>query len=136
MRDSLYDDTVARPALAIASRTAAATVNGITVDKNYQRNQFRSVMFIVHTGTITDGTTTFAMQDSPDNTNWTAVDAQYRQGTLPVVVAANDDITYEIGYTGSQRYVRLTATLAGATTGQVLGATCIMSDPRKTPVTH
>lgn len=136
MRDSLYDDTVARSALAIATRTANTPVNGLTIDKNYQNNRFRSVMFIVQTGIITDGTTTFTMQDSDDASSWSNVNASYVQGTLPVVGSAHDDVTYEIGYTGDKRYVRLVATQAGATAGATIGAVAIMSSARKTPVTH
>lgn len=136
MRDSLYDDTVARSALAIATRTANSAVNGLAVDKNYQNNRFRAVMFVIQTGTVTDGTTTFTMQDSDDASSWSGVNSLYVQGTLPVVGSAHDDTTYEIGYTGDRRYVRLVATQAGATSGATIGAVAIMSSARKTPVTH
>lgn len=136
MRDSLYDDTVARPALPTVARTANAAVNGLTVDKHYQNNRFRALLFVVQTGTITDGTTVFTMQDSDDGTAWTAVNSSNVQGTLPTVAATNDDTTYEIGYTGERRYVRLVATQSGATTGGIMGAVAIMSSPRKTPVNH
>lgn len=136
MRDSLYDDTVGRPALATVTRTANSAVNGLTIDKNYQNNRFRAVMFLILTGTVTDGTTTFTMQDSDDGSSWANVSATYVQGTLPVVGSANDDTTYEIGYTGDKRYVRLVATQAGATAGATIGAVAIMSSARKTPVTH
>jgi len=136
MKDSLYDDTIVRPALAIATRTANTAVNGLTVDMTYQKNMFRSIMFVIQTGTVTDGTTTFTMQDSDDGSGWTAVNSAFVQGTLPVVTSTNDDIVYEVGYTGERRYVRLVATQAGATSGATIGALAILSSPRKTPVSR
>lgn len=135
MRDSLYDSAVTRPALPIALRTNAA-VNGLSIDKNYQNNMFRVVMFSIFTGTITDGTTAITMQDSPDNSAWTAVDSSFVQGTLPSIVLTDDDKVFDIGYTGAQRYVRIVATTTGATTGGTFGAIAILSSPRRTPVTH
>lgn len=134
MRDSLYDSTVTRPALAIALRTNGS-VNGITVDKMYQNNMFRAVMFSVITGTLTDGTITVTLQDSPDNSAWTAVDASYVQGAITLASTA-DDSTAEMGYTGPQRYVRVVAVTSGATTGGTFGAIAILGSPRRTPAIH
>lgn len=136
VRDSLYDSTVTRIAIPVASRTANATVNGTTVDKQYQNNFFRVVMFSIVTGTVTDGSVAYAMEDSPDNSAWTAVSSSYIQGSLPTTVSTDDDKVFDVGYIGPQRYVRLTATQSGATTGGVSGAIAIMSQPRRTPVVH
>ncbi|MCT9932441.1 hypothetical protein N5079_19760 [Planotetraspora sp. A-T 1434] len=135
MRRSVYNECVARPALAVATRTNGA-VNGLTVDKHYQNNAFRSVMFIVHSGTMTDGSVAVTMQDSPDNSTWTAVDASYVQGSLPTIASTDDDKTFEIGYTGPQRYVRIVATTSGATTGGTFGATAVMWGARRRPAVH
>lgn len=135
MRKSVFNEAVARPAVAVALRGNGA-VNGLTVDKMYQNNAFRSVMFIVHTGTLTDGTVAVTMQDSPDNSVWTAVDAGYVQGTLPSVASTDDDKTFEIGYVGPQRYVRLVFTTSGAATGGTFGATAVMWGARRRPATH
>src|ERR1041384_1554972 len=104
MRDALYDSAITRPALPIAVRTNGG-VNGTTVDKNYQNNQFRVVMFSILTGTLTDGTVVITMQDSPDNSAWNAVDPSYVQGSLPTIASTDDDKVYDIGYVGPQRYV-------------------------------
>lgn len=136
MRDSLYDSVVTRPALAIATRTANTAVNGITVDKMYQNNMFRTVMFSVFTGTLTDGSTAVTMQDSPDNSSWSTAATSDVQGTLPSITSSDDDKVYDVGYTGPQRYVRLVFTQSGATSGGTMGAIAIMSQARRTPVTH
>lgn len=135
MRRSVYNECVARPALAVATRTNGA-VNGLTVDKHYNNNAFRSVMFIVHSGTLTDGSIAITMQDSPDNSAWTAVDAAYVQGSLPTLANSDDDKVFEIGYTGPQRYVRIVATTSGATTGGTFGATAVMWGARRRPAVH
>lgn len=135
MRRSVYNDCVARPALAVALRTTGA-VNGLTIDKMYNNNAFRSAMFIVHSGTLTDGSVAVTMQDSPDNSTWTAVDASYIQGALPTIAATDDDKTFEVGYAGPQRYVRLVATTSSATTGGTFGATCVLTGARRRPASH
>jgi hypothetical protein len=136
MRDSLYDSAVTRIAIPFASRTANAAVNGTAVDKTYNNNMFRVVMFSIATGTVTDGTVAYTMQDSPDNSVWTAVAAEYVQGSLPTTTATDDDKVFDVGYTGPQRYVRLVATQSAATSGGVSGAIAILAQSRRTPVAH
>lgn len=136
MRRSVYNDCVARPALALATRAANAAVNGLAVDKMYNNNAFRSAMFIVHSGTMTDGSVAVTMQDSPDNSAWTAVDASYVQGALPTIASTDDDKVFEIGYTGPQRYVRIVATTSGATSGGTFGASCVLWGARRRPASH
>lgn len=134
MRNTLYNNTLVVAALASAARTNG-TVNGTTVDLGAFGNDFRSVMFIVSTATVTDGTHAITMQDSPDGTNWTAVPAAKRQGSLPTVLAANDDTLYQFGYiVGTNQYVRLVATTTGATTGGVYSAVAVLSEASSSPV--
>lgn len=134
MRNTLYNHTLVQAALASAVRTNG-TVNGITVDLGVYGNDFLSAMFIVSTGTITDGTHAITMQDSPDGTNWTAVAAGYRQGSLPSILAANDDTVYQFGYiVGSNQYVRVVATTSGATSGGAFSVVAVLSEAGSTPV--
>lgn len=134
MRNTLYTNTLVRQALTSAVRTNG-TVNGTTVDLGVFGNDFRSVMFIVSTGTITDGTHAITMEDSPDGTNWTAVPAGRQQGSLPSAVAASDDTFYQFGYiVGSNQYVRLVATTSGATSGGAFSAVAILSEGSSSPV--
>ena len=88
------------------------------------------------TGVITDGTHTIELQDSPDNSVWTAVDDAYLQGTEHAIVAADDNKVFELGYLGRQRYLRVVVTASGTTTGGVYGVSIILSDPRVLPVVH
>lgn len=134
MRNTLYTRCLTQQALTSAVRTNG-TVNGTTVDLGVFGNDFRTVLFIVSTGTITDGSHAITMQDSPDGTNWTAVAAGFRQGSLPTIVAANDDALYEFGYiVGSNQYVRLVAATSGATSGGAFSAVAVCSEASHTPV--
>lgn len=135
MRTGLYGHVVARPAFDIALRDTD-TYNGTTVDRSYQNNFFRTSMFVIHTGTLTDGTVTFVMEESENDSDWTTVSAQFIQGSLPTITANDDNEIYSVGYVGSARYIRLVATVASGATGGTWGAICLNSDPRRKPVTH
>ncbi|QIJ62553.1 hypothetical protein [Streptomyces sp. JB150] len=133
---TVYTNVTPRASLAIASRTANATVNGASVDRNVGGDMHRSAMVVVHTGTITDGTHTIEVQDSDDNSTFTAVADQYLQGTEPAIGATDDDKLFVIGYTGERRYLRVSVTTAGATGGGTLGAVILLGEPRRGPVSH
>ena len=81
-------------------------------------------------GLITDGTFTPDIEDSPDNSVWTNVAAEYLIGTPAARTTANDHATEIIGYIGMKRYVRANITVAGATTGGVMSAAVIQQNPR------
>lgn len=134
MRDSLYDSAITRPAIPFLARTANAATTGTTVDKSYQSNFFKLVMFTFITGTITDGTVALTMEDSDNGSAWAAADASYIQGTLITTALTDDDKTFDVAYVGPKRYVRLIATQATATSGGIWGAIAILSSPRRTPV--
>lgn len=134
MRDTLYTDTLSRVALTIGTRVNG-TVNGTTVDLGVFGNDFRTVMFAVLTGTITDGSHAITMQDSPDGTTWANAPAESIQGSLPTITGANDDAVFEFGYVvGSRQYVRLVATTSTATTGGAFGAVALLSGGSTAPV--
>lgn len=135
MRDNLYDSLVSRPAVTPGAKTNG-TVNGTTVDKMYQNNMFRVVFFSVVTAAATDGSHAVTMQDSPDNSAWTAVATSDLAGTLPTITSTDGNKCFDLAYNGSQRYVRLVVTTSGATTGAVIGAVAVMGQGRRTPVTH
>lgn len=130
---TLFTTITSRLALARAVRTNG-TVNGTTLDLAELGNNFRTVMFTVTTDTITDGTHTVALQHSVDGTNWTAVPAERRQGSLPAIVAADDDKVFEFGYiVATERYVRIAVTTAGATTGGAYTALALLSGAGTSP---
>jgi hypothetical protein len=135
-RETLYNKVLTRLSLTVALRSANATVNGTTVDRadpvgGY--DGFNSAMAVVVTGTITDGTHTVVVQDSDDGSVWAAAAAENVQGSA-VVTSTDDNAVFEIGYTGSKRYLRLSAATTGATTGGTFGGVIVLGDPSREPV--
>lgn len=133
-----YDRLIAKKCLTSVARTNG-TVTGDTVDKYQTRasdsivNQFQTVLFVILTATLTDGVHTITVQDSDDNSTWG--DAAAGDQTTSVVTAStNDDTQFELGYHGAKRYCRLKCVTTGTTTGGILGAVAVLSQPRKYPV--
>lgn len=133
MRQSVYNTVLARPTIAPAA-VRAATVTGAAVDRMTDRGGFRSAMVVVNVGVVTDGTHTVVVQDSPDNSVWTAVADEFLQGTEPAITSANDERIHEIGYTGHQRYLRVVVNVTGSpATGGFYDAAILLGWPRHMP---
>lgn len=133
MRRTLYTHSMSRPALDVDTYTASA--NGTTVDLSVFSNDFRTVLFVIHAGTITDGTYTFTMQHSDNGTDWTAVPAARVQGSLPTLDDGSSDTAVDVGYVvGTQRYVRLVSTEDSASTGGIFGAVAVCGLASSSPV--
>lgn len=129
----LYSNILVKQTLTVAARTDG-TVAGTAVDRAEDDSFYQSAVVVVHTGTITDGTHTIEIQDSDaSGSGFVAVADEYLQGTEPAVVAANDNVLYEIGYLGPKRYVKAVVVTTGATSGGTFGATVILGDPRVAP---
>lgn len=139
MRRTLYSEVVSRSTLAIANRVNG-TVTGSTVDRADATpapvDMFRSIMFAIVTGTITDGSHAFAVEASDDGATWTAVPAAELRGSVPTAGAVDDNKVYDVGYDGPKRYVRVNCTTTGATSGGTFGALVLLGYPRRPPVTH
>ena len=110
--------------LAPAARTASANGSGVDL-ANFAS---ATVAFVV--GTITDGTHTPSVEESDDNSTFTAVAAADLIGTLAALASNTNQ---RVGYRGSKRYLRAVSTVAGATTGGVYAAVVIRGDGRKQP---
>ncbi|ASU81508.1 hypothetical protein CDO52_00750 [Nocardiopsis gilva YIM 90087] len=133
-RRSVYTNTTARATINPAAHTSTAT--GSSVDRNVGDDMHRTAMVVVHTGTITDGTHTIEVQDSDDDSTFTAVADAFLQGTEPEIGTADDDKLFYVGYIGVRRYLRVVSTVAGATTGGIYGASILLGEPRRGPVDH
>lgn len=133
MRQSLYNVALTKATIApAAARTA--TVTGTTVDRMTDEGGFRSALVVVNVGTVTDGTHTVVVQDSPDDSTWTDVAAEFLQGTEPAITTANDQQVHEIGYTGHERYLRAVVNVTGApATGGFYDAVILLGWPRQMP---
>jgi len=132
---STYDDIVAKKSLSPVARTDG-TANGTAVDRVVSGGTGDAVL-LVSTGTITDGSHAVKVQESADgSTGWTDLAAANIQGSMPTVVAANDDTMFEVGLRPTLRYLRAVATSTGSTTGGVFACAFILGRPRVLPISH
>jgi hypothetical protein len=112
--------------LAPATRNAGA--NGSSADLRW----FDAATVIIHVGAITDGSHAFEVQESDDDSTFTAVADKDLIGTEPS--AADASTIYTLGYIGSKRYVRVVSTSSGST-GAAYGAVVARGHGRDNPVT-
>lgn len=133
MRDA-YSNVTVRACLPIATRTASAS--GAGVDRYAGGAGFQDALVIVQTGAITDGTHAVDVQESDDNSTWASAAASALQGAEPSIGPTDDDKLFVIGYKGAKRYVRVSVTASGTTSGGVYGATVLLANPRVAPVVH
>lgn len=112
---------------SIKSAAHTATVNGAGADLR----GFDAAMVFISVGTITDGTHTPKVEESDDNSSWSDVAATDLQGTLAALATDTDQ---RVGYIGNKRYIRVTATISGATTGGVYTSSVMRGIPHRAPV--
>lgn len=142
MLDLLFSKVQPQSALKPGAQITATT-NGDWVDLLAVGNGATALLFVVNCGTITDGTFTFSLQDSPDKSTVTAVAAPYIQigATTAVATSATTAGTQlKLGYlgnaNGASRYVRLVCTVTGSPgTGGYLSASAILSAVDLLPLT-
>lgn len=116
------------------SLVKAARTSSPSAGTAFEVNDHRGAMFVVDAGAWTDGTHTFVFQESDDNSTFTAIADADLDGTEPVVNGATvDDQQYYIGYKGMKKYLRVTLTVAGATTGAIAGAYIVYGFPKDIP---
>lgn len=105
------------------SPQAARTDNTAIVSTAANLKGYDGCMLAINIGANTDANATFAVliEDSPDNTNWTAVADEYLNGTEALAGFQFDDDNElrKVGYTGIQQYVRATITPSGNDSGNI-----------------
>ncbi len=119
---------------AVISLSPAArnsTANGTGVDLQ----GFEGSVALVHFGAWTDGTHTPSLQESDDNSAFTAVAAADMLGALTAVSSgAGSNTTQRVGYVGAKRYVRGVMTVSGATIGALSAITVARGVAARRPV--
>lgn len=133
-----YNKWSFQSALAPAAKITATSTNGTAIDLTSVNNGSNALVFSVVAGVITDGTWTFKLQDSPDNSTWTDVAAPYVQTQSASWTSATASGTCtKLGYlgnaVGSQRYVRLVVLGASPTTGAFITAIAALGLPESLP---
>lgn len=124
-------------AQTLAPSTYSADQTGSQVDLA----NFASAYVIINAGTHTDGTHDFTVEEAADDgtgspDTWASVDSGDLVGSTPTIDGSNSnaDQTHEIGYTGSKRFLRITTTTSGTTTGAAYGVLVVRGNARKQPV--
>lgn len=124
MRTNIFHKSKSVAAVAAGTAVTAVT-NGTGVDL-YQggAGDYRTALFVVQAGAITDGTHVVTLEHSDDNTTWSAAPDL---GTASFATADSNAVK-DLGYNGQKRYVRCVLTATGATTGGVFSAVAVLYD--------
>jgi hypothetical protein len=94
---------------------------------------FEGALVELSSGTWTDGTFAFSLQESSDNTNWNAVSGTDLQGAF-TNINSNAPGIQTVGYFGSKRYLSVAVTVTGSpATGMVFGINVIKGHARHNP---
>lgn len=135
MRSDLKNDLAPAVSLKATNQSdPSVPVNGTGVDlANYD-----AAVILFDAGTLAGSSTptiTAEIQESDDNSSFTAVAAaDLDGGVLPAIVAANDETLYERGYKGLKRYVRVSITAKGGTSPALpCSALVVRGKPRVKP---
>lgn len=130
---TLHNNTLAVLALASDARTDGDDA-GATIDLSVYGNDFRDVEFVVTTATITDGTHAVTIEHSDNGTDWTAAPDSRVIGSLPSIVAANDNAVFQFGYkVGTEQYVRISVETSDSETGGVFSAVALLASGSNRP---
>lgn len=116
------------PSLSLAPKARTTSENGTGVDlRDYDA---ASVEFSC--GVLTDGTHTPSVEESDDDSSYTAVATADLLGTL---AALSSGSVQQVGYRGVKRYIRAVMTISGGPgTGAVSAANVLLGAPKFKPV--
>lgn len=132
----LYSNALVQKALPSGTITTGATT-GTAVDTGVFGNNFRDVLFAITSGTLTDGSYVFTVEESDaSGSGYTAVDSSRILGSLPTYALTDDNVLNSFGVRPTKRYVHLVCTASSATSGGVLVATAILAYGSNNPVTR
>ncbi len=128
-----------KPATLNAPAAHIATLTGAAFDRELGPSgdtaaPYEALDILLDVGAWTDGSHTPALQDSPDNSTWTAVAAGNMLGAFTAITSATQqNAVQRVSYVGTQRYVRCVVTVSGATTGAIYGVLAIGAYQRNLP---
>ena len=134
----MYKELYSSYKVSNAFDTQAITSDTTTAGDIIDTAEYGSILFVIQSGTLTDGTYTVLIQEGDESnlSDATAVaDADLTNTEASASFAATDDNTVtKIGYVGSKRYVRLSLVSASTSSGGTLGAIAIQGSPITAPV--
>ena len=121
---------------------ASVADNTAQVGQIIDRQGFRSLEYVIATGSLADADATFTVLleegDSATLTDAAAVADADLLGTeaLASFTFADDDKVYKLGYKGNKRYTRLTITPAANTSAALLCAVAILGGAQNEPTAN
>lgn len=126
MRVSLYHATKHVNGFTSAAIASNTTTNGAEIDLGQTAGDWKSVLWLVTAGTITDGTYTLTVLESDTtSTGFAAASGNgVIQGPSSTITATGG--TAEIAYTGNKRFVKLAIVSTAVTTGGTLAARAVL----------
>lgn len=111
--------------LAPAARTSSA--NGVSADLQ----GYNAATVVFELGAKTDGTHTPSVEESDDDSSYSAVSASDLIGSISALSANS---VQRVGYVGAKRYIRGVLTISGATTGALSSVNVIRGEAGKEPL--
>ena len=125
----LYSTTAPVVALNTSAISSDTTTNGVIIDTA----GYESILFVIQSGTLADGTYTPLIQEGNDSGLSDAAsvaDGDLTNTEASVAFAATDDNAVKsIAYVGDKRYVRLNIVSASTSSGGTLGAVAVKGNP-------
>lgn len=111
------------------------TFPGNVIDLGADGNDFREVLFVVDTGTMTDGTFTFEVQEyNPDTDEYEACDPAFIIGEIPTVTAADEGTCPQFGYKAhGVDLIRVSMTSADTDDGSFFGVVALLGNGSHSP---
>src|SRR5260370_21077874 len=86
-----------------------------SIDRTAFEGGSDALVGVLIVGAWTDGTHTWKLQDSPDNSTWTDVASVFLQGSFtPIACTGQQNAVQKVAYTGIQRYVQAVDTVSGS----------------------
>ncbi|MGZ6361773.1 MAG: hypothetical protein ACXWP0_08820 [Ktedonobacterales bacterium] len=133
MPRELYDSVLEAPSINPAAYTNAGATGG-----NVDLAGYESALVVVTTGTITDGTHTLVLQEADDNGSgapgtFAAVAASDMLGSIPgplVTGGTFNNKAFAFAYIGLKRWLRVTSSATGSTTGGIYSAAVVRGHTR------
>jgi type 1 fimbria pilin len=122
---------------SIAPQQLSGTVTGTSTAAGVDLRGYNSAMAVINCGAAggTAPSFTFQVEESDDNSTFTAVASADLSGTEPSVGTANDNAVYRIGYKGGSRYIRVSVPATSGTTPTLFaGASIVRGRPDDAPV--
>lgn len=135
MRSSLYSNVLPVRALNTTAIGSNTTTNGASIGLDQSGSDFRSVLFVIAAGAVTDGTYTAVPQESPTGSgSWTNVPADRIQGSAALTAANSVGSLGVVPDSGTAPFLRLTVVSTVVTTGASISAIALLSSGDSVPV--